>query len=198
MAANADTANSLKRTIMFGTLLKERRKDARLSQKDFADMMNVTRNTVINWEADKSRPDYNLIPEICTLLGIQIHELFRMTAGNGLNAREDRIIENIRLLSPASQKVVDKMISTMVEEELLEKDRELKKSFGLFLVRPGSVAAGTGEYVPSVPPDYVFLRKNHINEKADGIVEVKGLSMEPVYHDGDYVYYKEAPNPLLC
>ena len=50
--------------LAFGTLLKERRKKAHLSQKDFAEMMNVTRNTVINWEADKSKPDYNLIPEI--------------------------------------------------------------------------------------------------------------------------------------
>ena len=58
--------------IMFGALLKERRKKAQLSQKDFADMMHVTRNTVINWEADKSKPDYNLIPELCTLLNIQI------------------------------------------------------------------------------------------------------------------------------
>ena len=88
--------------INFGTLLKERRKKARLSQKDFADMMNVTRYTVMNWEADKSKPDYNLIPKICTLLGIQIHELFGMPVNIGLNAREERIVDNIRLLTPAS------------------------------------------------------------------------------------------------
>ena len=37
----------------------------------------------------------------------------------------------------------------------------------------------------------MFLRKNHINAKADGIALVDGKSMEPVYHDGDYVYYEE-------
>ena len=41
-------------------------------------------------------------------------------------------------------------------------------------------------------PEYVFLRKNHINARADGIVLVNGNSMEPVYHNGDYVYYEEA------
>ena len=69
--------------VMFGSLIKERRKKAKLSQKDFADMMHVTRNTVINWEADKSKPDYSLIPEVCSLLNIQIHELFHMQAENG-------------------------------------------------------------------------------------------------------------------
>jgi transcriptional regulator with XRE-family HTH domain len=178
--------------IVFGALLKERRKKAHLSQKDFAEMMNVTRNTVINWEADKSKPDYNLIPEICALLNIRIHELFRMQPESGLNDLEERIVGNIRRLSPTSRRVIDKMISAMVEEELLARDRELKSTYSLFLVRPGTVAAGTGEYVPAEAPKYVFLRKNNINRCADGIVHVKGHSMEPIYSDGDDVYYKEA------
>ena len=91
-----------------------------------------------------------------------------------------------------SRRVVDKMISTMVEEELLAKDKALKETFALFLKRPGSLAAGVGNYVPEEAPEYVFLRKNHINANADGIALVDGSSMEPVYHSGDYVYYEEA------
>lgn len=180
------------KALLFGAILKKRRKKAHLSQKDFADIMNVTRNTVINWEADKSKPDYSLIPEICGLLNIRLHELFHMEADNGLNDMEERVIDNIRKLSSPNRRVVDKMISTMVEEELLAKDREMKRTFGLFLIRPGNVAAGTGEFVPAEPPTYVFLRKNHINQYADGIVHVKGHSMEPIYSDGDDVYYREA------
>ena len=141
------TAAATPAPIMFGSLIKERRKKAKLSQKDFADMMHVTRNTIINWEADKSKPDYSLIPEVCSLLNIQIHELFHMQAENGLSDLEDRVVGNIRLLNPTS--------------------------------------------VPEEAPEYVFLRKNHINAKADGIALVDGKSMEPVYHDGDYVYYEE-------
>ena len=55
-------------------------------------MMHITRNTVINWEADKSKPDYSLIPEVCSLLNIQIHKLFHMQAENGLSDLEDRIV----------------------------------------------------------------------------------------------------------
>ena len=77
------------------------------------------------------------------------------------------------------------MISVMVEEECLAKDRAMKNAYGLFLVRPGMVAAGTGDYVPDESPTYTFLRKNTVNMKADGIVMVHGDSMEPVYHNGD-------------
>lgn len=153
--------------------------------------MHVARNTVINWEAGKSKPDYSLIPEVCSLLNIRIHELFHMQAENGLSDLEDRVVGNIRLLNPTSRRVVDKMISTMVEEELLAKDKALKETFSLFLKRPGSIAAGVGYYVPEEAPEYVFLRKNHINAKADGIALADGKSMEPVYHDGDCVYYEE-------
>ena len=178
--------------VMFGSIIKRRRAASRLTMGDFADMMHVSRNTVINWEADKSKPDYSYIPEICAILGIKLYELFGMEPENGLNPIEDRVVNNLRQLTPSSQRVVDKMIYTLLCEELEAKDRTMKKTFGLFLVRPGMAAAGVGDYVPDAPPEYTFLRKNTLNERADGIVKVDGDSMEPVYHSGDYVYYENA------
>lgn len=121
-------SNELQESIMFGAIVKEHRKRAGISQKDFADMMHVTRNTIINWEADKSKPDYSLIPELCSLLGIPLRELFHMEAENGLSDLENRIVTNVRMLSPTSRRVVDKMVSAMVEEELLARDEVLKNS----------------------------------------------------------------------
>ena len=178
--------------VLFGQLIKERRSNARITQGEFAEMMHVTRNTVINWEANKSKPDYSLIPEICSILGIQLYELFHMEASPALSELESRVVNNLRTLSPVSQRVVDKMIHTMSEEECLAKDRAMKRTYKLFLNRPGMVAAGPGDYVPEEPPTYVFLRKNTVNARADGIVLVHGDSMEPIYHNGDYVYYEEA------
>lgn len=180
------------RQVLFGQLIKERRSAARLTQEAFAERMRVTRNTVINWEADKSKPDYSLIPELCAVLGLQVHELFGMDAGASRSEPEERVIRNLRALSPGSQRVVDKLVLALLEEECLAKDRAMKEAFGLFLVRPGRVAAGPGDYVPEAPPSYVFLRKNTVNARADGIVRVHGDSMEPVYHDGDDVYYEAA------
>ncbi len=177
--------------VLFGSLIKQKRSAAKITQGEFAEMMHVTRNTIINWEANKSKPDYNYIPEICALLGIRLHELFNMEPENGLSDLEGRVVNNIRLLSPTSRKVIDKMISTMADEECLAKDKAMKENYDLFLVRPGKVAAGTGAFTPEEPPTYTFLRKNTINAQADGIVQVIGKSMEPVYHDGDFVYYEK-------
>ena len=177
--------------IKFGKLLKERRQAAKLTQEEFASMLDLTRNTVINWESDKSKPDYSYLPLICSALDIRLSELFGIESDENLSELEHRIVRSIRQLSPVSQKVVDKMVGIMVSEESLAHDKALKETYGLFLVRPGAVAAGQGDYVPDSPPAYVFLRKNTINARADGIVKVDGRSMEPVYYDGDYVYYEE-------
>ena len=177
---------------LFGTLLKESRRNAGLSQKDLADSLNVTRNTVINWEADKSRPDYHYIPELCRILDIRLHDLFGMEPDSGLSLLEERVVDNLRQMEPKTRRIADKMIEAMLQEETESRNTELKDSFALFLVRPGTVAAGTGDYVPDTGPAYIFLRKNHINARADGIALVNGDSMEPVYHSGDYVYYCNA------
>ena len=182
------------RSLLFGQVLKEHRKRKKYSQQEFADIMNVTRNTIINWEADKSKPDYSYVPELCSLLDIRLNELFGMKSDSGLSSLEERVINNLRALSPVSRRVVDKMVSAMLSEESVLRDEEMKMTFRLTLVRPGSAAAGTGDFVPDEPPTYTFLRRNSINEHADGIVRVHGASMEPIYHDGDYVYYEETPS----
>ena len=93
---------------------------------------------------------------------------------------------------PAGRRVADRLVSALAEEEQRALDARLKEDYALFLVRPGSLAAGTGSEVPDLPPEYTFLRRNQLNARADGIALVDGCSMEPVYHSGDYVYYQAA------
>ncbi len=176
----------------FSEVLKVYRKKARLSQQELAERMNVTRNTIVNWETDKSKPDYSCIPALCSLLNIPVYRLFNMDPGGGLSPQEEQIISNFRLLSPMNRSVVDKMLSLMVEEEASARQATLRESTVFVEIRPAAVAAGGGVEVADPVPSYTFLRKNSINVDADGIVRVSGDSMEPVYHDGDYVYYVRA------
>ena len=202
-SGNIQTASSnvisikKKSSVKIGAILKEARNKAGLSQRDLADMMEVSRNTVINWEADKNKPDYDTLPELCAMLGISITDLFGVQKNTSLSPLEERLIRNFRLLTPISRSVVDKMISAMLQEEMNARDKALKTQFRLFEEIPGSVAAGTGNYVPNDPPAYCFLRKNDRNAKADAIIRVSGRSMEPVYHDADMVYieYTSAADP---
>jgi transcriptional regulator with XRE-family HTH domain len=181
--------------LQFGALLKARRRQARLSQKDLADMMHVTRNTVVNWEADKSRPDYAMLPTLCTLLNIRLHELFGIPAENGLSPLEDRVVRHLRALSPAGRRVADRLVSALAEEEQRALDARLKEDYALFFVRPGSLAAGTAGngscYVEDGPTPF-FLRVSERTARADAVIRVSGHSMEPVYQDGDYVCFQRA------
>ena len=186
-----------KQSVKIGAILKEYRKKAGISQKDLAEMMDVSRNTVINWEADKNKPDYDTLPDLCSVLGISLTDLFGVQRDTVLSPLEERLIRNFRMLTPISRSVVDKMISAMLQEEMNARDKVLKTQFRIFEEIPGSVAAGTGNYVPNEPPAYCFLRKNDRNAKANAIIRVSGQSMEPVYHDTDLVYieYTQAADP---
>ena len=55
------------------------------------------------------------------MLDIRLHELFHMQPENNLSDLENQVVKNIRSLSPSSRRVIDKMVSTMAEEEILEK-----------------------------------------------------------------------------
>ena len=48
--------------VSLGEQIRRFRKQVGLSQKELAEMTHVTRNTVINWEAGKYRPDPDLFP----------------------------------------------------------------------------------------------------------------------------------------
>lgn len=184
--------NAVSCALRFGALLRDRRRRAGLTQQDVAEKMHVNPNTVKNWEYDRTKPDHDLIPSLCSLLGIRLDELYQAAPDGALSALEERVVRHLRLLDPADRKALDKMISVMVDERQLARQSAMRETFRLFLVRPGSAAAGIGNEVPQEPPSYTFLRRNAANSRADGIVRVRGRSMEPVYQDGDYVYFRNA------
>ncbi|MBQ9031702.1 MAG: LexA family transcriptional regulator [Parasporobacterium sp.] len=175
-------------TDRFGQRLKEARRSKGLSQKELADQMQVTRNTVINWERDKSRPDYRILPALCRILETDPAALLGVAKADSLSALESRVVKNLRSLSGTGRRMADRMIAAMLEEELLARDKVLKEEYALFQMEPGSAAAGDGCLIPEIPPVFVFRRRNDRNRHADAIVRVKGHSMEPVYRDGDEVY----------
>ena len=59
----------------FGEKLKEARKEAGLSQEQFAEKMNVSRSAIAKWESDKGMPDVNNLKMMAQLLGISLDYL---------------------------------------------------------------------------------------------------------------------------
>ena len=59
----------------FGEKLKEARKNAGLSQEQFAEKMSVSRSAVAKWETDKGMPDVNNLKVIAQLLNVSVDYL---------------------------------------------------------------------------------------------------------------------------
>ena len=59
----------------FGEKLKEARKEAGLSQEQFAQKLSVSRSAVAKWESDKGMPDVNNLKVIAQLLDVSVDYL---------------------------------------------------------------------------------------------------------------------------
>lgn len=59
----------------FGEKLKEARKEAGLSQEQFAEKLSVSRSAVAKWESDKGMPDVNNLKAMAQLLDISVDYL---------------------------------------------------------------------------------------------------------------------------
>ena len=60
----------------FNVTLKAARINADLTQKELADKLNVTVDTVLNWEAGRSEPKMGQLKQISDLSGIPMDYIF--------------------------------------------------------------------------------------------------------------------------
>ena len=171
----------------FGAVIRKYRNKSGMSQPELAELMDVSRNTITNWENDRARPEVETIRSLCRLLGIPLYELFGLPNSSQLTNHEKVVFRQYRKLSPVGQRIVDRMIESVMGEEQDARDRYLDESYFLSELRSMS-AVDPGCTFIGTPPGYIFIKKNGYNESADALIRVSGASMEPQYHDGDLVY----------
>lgn len=74
----------------FGERLKKLRVDANLTQKDLADKLFVTYQTVSKWENDINEPDFNTLKELAKILNCSVDYLL----SNSDDVEENKNLEN--------------------------------------------------------------------------------------------------------
>ena len=99
---------------MLGKKIKAIRKTRGLSQQQLADLMNVTRSTISNWECSRRHPHINELEELANKLNISL-DYFK---GNGDDIKE--------LLAKASQVFNDDKVS---QEDKANVYKELMKLY---------------------------------------------------------------------
>lgn len=112
----------------FGAVICKYRKKHELSQPELAEIMKVSRNTITNWENNRVRPDVDTIRDLCCTLGIPLNELFGIQTEHETTSHERIILYQYRNLSPLGRCIVDRMVSSVMEEEQRVQDSGLSPS----------------------------------------------------------------------
>ena len=168
-----------------------------IEQKELGARLNIAGNAVSNWENGRARPDINLIPEICNILGITLYELFDIDDPLLRHTkREQYLLSRYRNLSDSNKYLVDNLIQSMERLGMVSEVREITE-ITLF---DKPLAAGIGD--PTEFDDSgesLYLYTSELTKKADCAFTVNGNSMEPTYSDGDIVLvqrFPRCPNPV--
>lgn len=143
-----------------------------MSQAQLAKKLGVQKAYVTHWEAGRSRPDLNLIPTLCSELGISIAAFFNAPASaDSLSEAEQRHIEEYRSISARDRIILDTTLSKMAEIAMTELWDRCRTQFHVIYHNYQQAAAGTGimlEAEDSGEP--VFIRNTRLSDRADEIV----------------------------
>ena len=165
------------------------REKRNLEQKQLSQMLGLSVNAVNNWEKGRSRPDLNLLPDICTVLNITLYELYGLRSPIKALTEEDQgILKDYHALSEPHQMVIRRTMVNLHEAETMRVIPDL-----VVVMDPKrALAAGVGDpseiYEECEP---VYLYNSPVNDRSDFVFSVNGESMEPEYHDGDRVLVRK-------
>ena len=176
-----------------GELLRLARKRKNISVEELAGKLGVSRFTVRNWEINHTRPDYDALVSLCSLLDLPLQRLFPSAFDNSESERA--LLRSYRLLKAETRRFILDTVDALVMKEQSARERLLRENWRVVPLESGSVAAGLaglGDAFPDEKPAPFFLKMNGRTARADAVVRVSGHSMEPDYRDGDYVYFEYA------
>lgn len=79
-----------------GEIISALRKEKGMTQKEIADMLNITDKAVSKWERDLAFPDTQTIPKLAEILGVSVEELLNAKAAPAAtNKRASELIDVI-------------------------------------------------------------------------------------------------------
>ena len=212
----------------FARRVYEARKQAGLSQQALADLLHVSRNTVVNWESGRCSTDTKTAVALCNALGLSLDELMlpgktdapvsklaspaspgaaadlepgfalrhRHSEVQALTPAEQHVLSLYRSLSAGGQRKAQELLTLLQREKAGDSAPPSQpvtdKGFRLFAEYPGALPAGTRLEFVDTRPKPVILQINARNRQANAVVRVSGDSMEPMYRDGDLLYFRFA------
>ena len=173
----------------YGNQIRKFRKKAGLSAEELADILQISKSSIRNWECGLTRPDPEFLYRMFSILDVEPNEFFGIGGiGTILTDRERTLIRQYRTLDDHGKEDLETIADAMSNKAYMRKLRAARVRMNTAIDRNRYVAAGTGEDWNENPySETVVLYDNPDVSKADEIFTVNGASMEPQYYDGDKV-----------
>ena len=92
-----------------------------ISQKELANMLDVSQSAVTNWIKGKNSPDIEIVAEICRILEITVTQLFGIDNPNEYSLLERTIILRYRQ-HPEMQHAINVLLN--INDELFNMDKD--------------------------------------------------------------------------
>lgn len=188
----------MKREIKFGKMLDLFRQEKNMTMEELGAYLGRNKSTVSRWISGERYPKIEEVEQIVSFFDTDVETLlFGADKIDAKNSILSLINETSSQLSPPRQQKVYDFAKHELEEQkeqkshitVLEKykENEKKEKEYVDIFWYGSASAGTGQFLFS-NKELISLPKEQVPIEADFCLTVSGDSMEPVLHNGDYIF----------
>ncbi len=181
----------------FGTRMRARREELRLTRAELAEELGVSPSAVSNYENDLSSPKEEVLLRLFDALQVDpnylYHGSFRASEFTFTHA-ERELIQKCRTLSPLGRQTVHAMVDALCDfrDELAGESGRTEAEPRVIPLYRCPAAAGYASPVFGEDFDYLTVDET-VPRGAEFAVRIQGDSMEPEIADGSVVYVNRDP-----
>ena len=99
-----------------GDIICALRKEKEMTQKDLADMLNITDKAVSKWERNIAFPDTATIPKIAEIFGVSVEELMNTKSIPGNRRKGAPYLLNVILKAVPTAMGIAVVVSSLLDE----------------------------------------------------------------------------------
>ena len=172
-------------------LLKTKRLEKRLTLEQVGEIVGVGKSTVRKWENGMIE-NMGRDKIVALSKALDISPLDILGIDKPQESTTKQILDSVfsKLEEPRQDKVVAYAKSELDDQNKVVEiaDYQIEKEYPYY---DDAVSAGTGQYIGISQRETITLP---VEFDADYVVPVYGDSMEPEYHDGDYIFVESTVN----
>jgi repressor LexA len=177
----------------YGSKVKYFRNRAGLSADQLADILQISKSSIRNWECGLTRPDPEYLYQMFSIFDVEPNDFFGIKGiGAILTDQEKALLADFRSLDKRGKRDLTTYARAMADRMNLQKMAETYYRIGPVDDYGRKAAAGSSgaDWADYPEKEQLLLYNCSTVRSADEIVTVSGDSMEPQFHNGDKVLVK--------